>query len=125
MKLRIRDNSLRLRLTQTEVRTLKRDGRVAATAAFPGGARLEYALECGDGIPYLAATMSDGAITIRVPAVLAGEWADSDRVSLSGEQAVGDGQSLGLLVEKDFACLAPREGEDESDMYPQPQAGEG
>jgi hypothetical protein len=32
---------------------------------------------------------------------------------------------LGILVEKDFACLAPREGEDESDMYPHPEAKQG
>ena len=25
-----------------------------------------------------------------------------------------------ILVEKDFQCLAPREGEDESDMFPHP-----
>jgi hypothetical protein len=29
---------------------------------------------------------------------------------------------LKILVEKDFACLAPREGEDESDMFPHPKA---
>jgi hypothetical protein len=30
---------------------------------------------------------------------------------------------LRILVEKDFACLAPREGEDESDMFPNPLSG--
>ena len=123
MKLRIRDNSLRLRLTQTEVRTLRADGRVTAATAFPRGASLEYAIQCDDEIAQLTATMSDGTITILVPAAMAQEWAESDRVSLRADQATDDGQSLGLLVEKDFACLAPREGEDESDMYPHPQAG--
>ncbi len=123
MKLRIRDNSLRLRLTQTEVRTLRTDGRVMAETVFPGGEKLKYALECVEGIEGVGASMRDGAITIRVPAALALDWADSDTVSLHGDQATSDGQSLGLLVEKDFACLAPREGEDESDMYPHPQAG--
>jgi hypothetical protein len=31
---------------------------------------------------------------------------------------------LNILVEKDFACLAPRAGEDERDMYPHPNADE-
>ena len=42
---------------------------------------------------------------------------------LPGEQVLDDGAKLAILVEKDFACLAPREGEDESDMFPHPDAG--
>ncbi len=41
-----------------------------------------------------------------------------------GGRDVDDGDSLKILVEKDFACLAPREGEDESDMYPHPLEGQ-
>ncbi len=123
MKLRIRDNTIRLRLSQTEVGALRADGRVAAATAFPGGARLEYAVESDSEVAELTATMRDGLITVRLPAAMAGEWADSEQVSLRGDQDVGDGEVLGLLVEKDFACLAPREGEDESDMYPHPNAG--
>ncbi len=122
MKLRIRDNTIRLRLTQTEVGTLRADGRVTATTAFPGGARLVYAVESDSDSAELNATMQDGLITVRVPAAEAGAWTDSDEVSLRGEQDLGGGEVLGLLVEKDFACLAPREGEDESDMYPHPNA---
>jgi hypothetical protein len=39
---------------------------------------------------------------------------------MSGEQVLDDGAKLTILVEKDFACLTPREGEDESDMFPNP-----
>ena len=39
------------------------------------------------------------------------------------ELALEDGDSLKILVEKDFACLVAREGEDESDMFPHPAAG--
>ena len=123
MKLRIRDNSLRLRLTQTEVQTLRAAGRVTAATAFPGGASFEYALECDDAISEMSATLHDGNVIVHVPGAMAREWADSDQVSLRSEQSASDGGSLSLLVEKDFACLAPREGEDESDMYPHPQAG--
>jgi hypothetical protein len=45
-------------------------------------------------------------------------------VTLAHEQALPDG-SLRITLEKDFACLAPREGEDESDNFPHPQAGSG
>ncbi len=42
---------------------------------------------------------------------------------MKGEQLLDDGSMLDILVEKDFACLTKREGEDESDMYPHPEAG--
>ena len=72
MKLRIRDNSIRLRLTRAEVM----------------------------------------------------QWAASEQVSIAADETLDDGESLKILVEKDFACLAPREGEDESDRYPHPLEGQ-
>jgi len=45
-------------------------------------------------------------------------------VSIAASQILDEGDQLSILVEKDFACLAPREGEDETDMYPNPKAGE-
>ncbi|GIT14245.1 MAG: hypothetical protein CM1200mP36_00010 [Gammaproteobacteria bacterium] len=42
-----------------------------------------------------------------------------------GEQSLDDGGRLKILVEKDFVCLAPREGEeDEADMFPNPRRGD-
>jgi hypothetical protein len=53
------------------------------------------------------------------------QWAESEKVSISSEQNLDDGEQLRILVEKDFACLAPRDGEDESDMFPNPDADSG
>ena len=39
-----------------------------------------------------------------------------------GEQVLEDGERLAILVEKDFVCLTDRENEDESDMFPHPEA---
>ena len=44
--------------------------------------------------------------------------------AITAEQVLDDGGVLNILVEKDFACLAPREGEDESDMFPHPLEGQ-
>ena len=46
------------------------------------------------------------------------------RVSIAVDEMLNDGNSLKILVDKDFACLAPREGEDESDMIPHPLEGQ-
>lgn len=122
MKLRIKDNSVRLRLTQGEVRQLSKTGVVSARTGFPGGRELRYLVESSPASVNPAAFFSDNAVTVRLPEAAVLAWAASEQVSLPGEQVLDDGEPLQILVEKDFACLAPREGEDESDMFPHPQA---
>ena len=46
-------------------------------------------------------------------------WAAGNDVSLHGEQPLEHGV-LRILVEKDFTCVEPRDGEDQSDLYPNP-----
>jgi len=123
MKLRIRDNSVRLRLTRAEVDALHRDGTVSAATGFPGGRRLKYSVESSPAIVNPAAFFSDNEITVRLPesAVLA--WATSQTVALRGEQRLDDGETLVIVAEKDFACLADHgEDEDQADKYPHPAA---
>lgn len=123
MKLRIRDNTVRLRLTRGEVDCLRTQGIVASATGFPGGREFQYRVESSPAIVNPAAFFSDNTISVRLPETAVLAWATSDQVSLPGEQVLDDGTKLDILVEKDFACLAPREGEDESDMYPHPNAG--
>ena len=122
MKLRIRDNSIRLRLTRTEVDTLRDDGMVKARAAFPEGRELRYEVESSPASVKPGAFLSNTTVTVRLPESAVKAWADSEQVSISSEVQYTNGGELTILVEKDFACLAPREGEDESDMFPHPQA---
>jgi hypothetical protein len=124
VKLRIRDNSVRLRLMRGEVDTLRDEGIVRARTAFPGGREFVYEVESSPASVSPGASLSDCKITVRLPESAVREWADSEQVSITGEQRHSNGDTLDILVEKDFACLAPREGEDESDMFPHPQAGE-
>jgi hypothetical protein len=122
MKLRIKGASLRLRLTQGEVRTLAEQGRIEEQVPFGGGVNLIYRLSCDAAATQLNARFASGVLDIRVPAGLAQEWCASQEVTLAGTQE--DAQhSLRISVEKDFACLAPRTGEDESDNFPHPQTG--
>jgi hypothetical protein len=120
MKLRILDNSIRLRLTQSEVAALCRDGLVTARTGFPGGHTLSYVVESSPASVAPAAFFSNHVITVRLPETTVLPWAASQQVSIDGEQRLDDGRVLKVLVEKDFACLAPRTDEDESDMFPHP-----
>ena len=123
MKLRIRDNSVRLRLTRGEVGQLRDEGIVSARTGFPGGREFQYVVESSPASVKPGAFLSECVITVRLPETTVLAWANSEQVSIVGEQLL-DNENLKILVEKDFACLAPREGEDESDMFPHPQAGE-
>lgn len=122
MKLRIRDNSIRLRLTQTEVDRLKREGLVSAQTGFADGSVFGYSLESSPASVKPEASFSRSGIAVRVPESEVLAWSSSSQVSMSGSQQLDGGETLEILVEKDFACLAPRAGEDESDMFPNPSA---
>lgn len=124
MKLRLRDNSIRMRLTRSEVQKAGAGGEVTATVPFPRGARLDYVLESSSAATVPSARLSGFALIVSVPESQLVRWANSDEVSIAAVQAIGDDQTLSILVEKDFACLAPREGEDESDMFAHPLEGQ-
>ena len=123
MKLRIRDNSIRLRLTRTEVETVNTEGLVRGRVPFAGRNTFEYLLESSPATVKPEAHMSNNVLSVRVPTTDIKRWAESEQVSIESEQNLDDGEQLKILVEKDFACLAPREGEDESDMFPHPGEG--
>ncbi len=123
MKLRVRDNSIRLRLTQAEVELVRADGLVRGRVPLAGSNNFDYVLESSPATVKSEAHISNNVLTVRVPEAEILSWSDSDEVSISATQLVDGGDELTILVEKDFACLAPREGEDETDMYPHPLAG--
>ncbi len=121
MKLRIRGDSLRLRLTQGEMRALSERGEVEDRISFPGEVRLAYQLRISDDNNSISATYSSNLIQILVPRALAERWCATDLVTLSASQALTAGE-LRIVLEKDWACLAPREGEDEADNFPHPDS---
>ena len=124
MKLRIKGDSLRLRLSQGEMRALAEHGEVEDRINFPGGPALRYRLRVDHVTHVISAAYSLNIIDILVPAPLSERWCATDLVTLSASQPIADGE-LRIVLEKDWACLAPRAGEDESDNFPHPQAGRG
>ncbi len=123
MKLRIRGNSIRLRLKRGEVDDLAAGNKLVEETEFPESA-FGYSLELSDDEDMVAG-FEDGWIAITMPREIIPEWADTDLVSLYSEQKLSGGSLLKLLVEKDFSCLEPghhRNCEDDEDTYPHPSA---
>jgi hypothetical protein len=125
LKLRVLDNSIRLRLTQQEVQTVNSVGLVRGRVRFAGSNSFDYVLESSPATVKPEAHLSNNVLTVRIPQMDIKQWAESEQVSIRSDQLLDDEDRLNILVEKDFHCLAPREGEDESDMYPHPDAGSG
>lgn len=114
MKLRIRGNSLRLRLTKGEVAALRDVGGVEETVHFSATSKLVYAIERSGG-GALNARFDDSRILVQIPESIALDWCNTDRVGIEGTSG-----EVRVLVEKDWQCLAPRD-EDDGDAYPHPE----
>lgn len=118
MKLRLRDDSLRLRLTRSEVDAFAEKGRVETRVTFSEKV-LVYAIAHGPSFDGVFARFAHNEIVVTVPSVVACAWATSEDVGIEAT----DG-ALRIVVEKDFACLKPRQGEDDTDAFPHPKAGD-
>jgi hypothetical protein len=115
MKLRLQDNSLRLRLNRSEVMHLCQAGIVEEAVDFGLGAVLIYRIQSRGVTDPLHAVFCGDSITVRIPAEPVAVWAAADEVGLYAQQG-----ALRIAVEKDFRCLTRRPDEQEPDAYPHP-----
>ena len=118
--MRVRGNSIRLRLTRGEVAEFGKTGLVEETIEFGGENELVYALESKPGAETVTAEFEDSRIVVTVPRARAEAWAGSNEIGIEAEQPLGGGKRLRLLIEKDFACLESREGGEDADTFPHP-----
>jgi len=118
MKLRIKGNSLRIRLTKTEVSTLAATGYLEEQTLFADN-KFVYVLQSVDEGNELSAKMDTNKITMMVPAVLLKDWPENNVVGFDANMPLPDNRSLYLLLEKDFVCL-DHTTEDQSDNYENP-----
>ena len=118
MKIRIKGNSLRYRLTRPEVERFVKTGHVEEQINF-GGASLFYSILMTDA-DRLSVSFQENRITLFFPAALVEEWINTDRAGFDRRAPLtGAGETLYLLVEKDYTCLDDVT-EDQSDNYPNP-----
>jgi hypothetical protein len=121
MKLRIKGNSLRLRVTPSELKQLLRDGEIREHLQLTtnGKDRLTYAVVSSlSGLTTTVAYQS-GNITVSVPQVDLERWAGGDDVGVYAEVALSGDQVLSVAIEKDFTCLDRNDAENE-DTFPNP-----
>jgi hypothetical protein len=117
MKLRIQGNSLRLRLSQSEVAQFSKTGFVEDSTQFAPGTSFTYTIETSSSLAAPLASYQDHWLRFQVPSAIAQEWFTSDRVGISADQPIEDGKHLTILLEKDFQCT---HGDQDPDAYPNP-----
>jgi hypothetical protein len=123
MKLRIKGNSMRLRVSPSEMKRLLIAGRIEEVIHFgpEADAKLTYALEQAASNQEIAVRYRPQEVTVVLSTENARNWAEGDEVGIYGAFYVGHGQ-LELVVEKDFACLDRREGNE--DTFPNPKGNQ-
>ena len=122
MKLRLLDDSIRLRLSRNEVVAADEQGIVEGQTRFPDGSVFTFALEALENSSAASASYASDRLVVKLPAPEIAAWANDDAaVSLHGELELPLGGHLKLLVEKDFRCVSPRDDEDQSNLFQYPE----
>ena len=125
MKIRIKDNSIRFRLSSTDLKTLKKKGKVVSRCKFGTDQEFKYSVvsKKNGNNEFLCVDLKKNHIRVELAESDVKEWIKTD---LEGFDAYMDNGNSGddqlyVLIEKDWQCLVPR-NEDESDLYPNPNA---
>ena len=108
MKLRIEDDTLRLRLSEREVREFALKGRVAAVVHFGPGPQqhMTYALERAPAASAAAVQVrfDTSGLTVLVPSAVATAWTSTEQNGFSENLPLAEARHLRVLVEKDLDC---------------------
>lgn len=122
MKLRLRSDSLRFRLTQGEVSQLLNEGCVRESIHFPSspGRQFSYSIQAVAENSQVEARLENSEIQVDIPRSLLEPWATTSQVGIESRQPLAEGKSLRVVIEKDWRCLQPRPEEDERDNFPHP-----
>lgn len=112
MKIRIKGNSIRLRLTKTDVQTLKENGLVEEKTIVNAEEIFSYSLMIDQATEKISVNFQNNKITVFLSKEEARILTKTEEITVQGSQENG----LFLLVEKDLQCLDTT-SEDQSDMY--------
>jgi hypothetical protein len=116
MKLRFRQNSLRLRVNRREVEGLTKGLALEEHVHFPGDTHLGYVLESAPSAgPQIE--FEGGTIRVAVPSVTIQDWASTDAIGIYFDLPA-NGSVLKVAIEKDLECVDGAPEERDVDAYP-------
>jgi len=115
MKLRLDENSVRIRLRRSEVERFAQSPSIEAATVFPNGRKLTFMLSKKPAGP-LAVTFEGDRIAVAIAQADADAWTGSEQVGLYGREG-----GLEIMIEKDFRRTS-MPSPDDADRYPNPRS---
>tara|TARA_R110002126_G_scaffold154722_7_gene301788 strand:- start:981 stop:1346 length:366 start_codon:yes stop_codon:yes gene_type:complete len=119
MKIRIKGDSIRFRLTQTEVQELSENGKIYDNTNF-GNLKFRYGVVLNKNMKNLSVRFENNGIILEMPDSKGKYWYSNDIITYDHNFKTSDKNEIYLLLEKDFTCL-DNTIEDQSDNYPNPK----
>ena len=120
MKIRLQGNSIRFRLKEPEVSALAKNGSISETVQLGVTDALQFTVELCDAL-HTSVILRDTTIRILLPQSSAVAFTEGEQVGIETKIDFGNGASLLVLIEKDFACLHKSDA-DNSGTYANPLA---
>jgi len=122
MKLRIKGNSIRIRVMRSELESLRFGAPLDESVRFGPDAALRYTLAVADLDQPLSVSFAADEIAIRISHAQLASWRSEEQVGIYATLPVDASTDLEVAIEKDFACLDRTENEN-ADAFPHPLVG--
>jgi len=121
MKLRIKGNTIRLRVSRSDLAALAENGEIENAIHFADSpaAVWSYGIVQHSAPDGPSVQFEPNRITVTVDSDDVKRWTSSEDVGIYFSQNIGAQGTLDVLLEKDFACL-DRSDEENTDTFPNP-----
>ena len=116
MKLRCVTDSVRLRLSKSDIRELESKGKVEELLTLGPNQTFSFSLQTSLNHRSPQISFQQGQLQVFLPMEIGKSWMNSDQVGIEYFPGDSSGLSIHLLIEKDFPCK-DRVGEDKSDTF--------
>lgn len=117
MKVRIKGNSIRLRLSTKDVLTFQQNHVLEDQTSFPGGTSLTYRLSTSLSCMFYEASFFENCIEIKIPYAEFRTLTDTAEEGINGNITIHSTDHLTVNIEKDLACIG-RSEEANADTFP-------
>ncbi len=118
MKLRILNNSVRLRLSMDDMDDIQNTGSCFASCQLPGGV-LSYGIELTEDLSEMSILLDHNTLKVQISASNYSAFHHSSDEGIYQENETA-GQSYKIAVERDYKCLTPR-SENEDRLFDNPR----
>ena len=120
MKLRILNNTIRFRLSMSDLNELNERGSIVEDLNFGLGKSFSYGIQKSDQESIFTLDRKHDGLVLNVQSQAIAKLFETNEIGIYDEIKEKEMPSLKISIEKDFKCLTPR-SEDESDLYPNPR----